>query len=405
MKKIYLSLFFLIPGLVSAITTLNLWESYNDEEHEVFMQLVEEYEAKHPEVKIIVQRVPFFGMEQKILTSAATRTNPDIARVDVAFVPKLALRGALVDLAQFGIDDFKNDLVPAALQSNIVKGKIYGIPDQTNCVVLFYNRKLFKEAGLPPDEPPRNWEEFVEYAKKLTDKDKGIYGFAMRNSLWWSFPFFNTFGAEFLSEDGRKCLLNSQEAIEAFQFKVDLYQKYRVEAGAWRSGAVDPDMGFQSEKYAMVLNGPWKMKTLKKTGIDFGVALIPEGPRGTSTTVGGTNMVIFRNSKHQKEAFDFLRWLVSPPVQARWANELGQIPVNLKTYPMVDTLKHPYIKVFLHQMTTAVPRPQVPDYPQVENLVNPELEIALSGEKSVKEALDAAVEKVNKFLEEAYKEF
>jgi ABC-type glycerol-3-phosphate transport system substrate-binding protein len=227
----------------------------------------------------------------------------------------------------------------------------------------------------------------------------------MRNSLWWTFPFFNTFGAPFLSEDGRTCLLDSSEAREAFQLKVDLYQKHGVEAGAWKAGAVDPDMGFQNGKYAMVFNGPWKVRTLQKAEIDFGVALIPAGPRGTSTTVGGTNMVIFRNSEHQKEAADFLAYLVSSAVQAHWANELGQIPVNLNAYSEVDTLKHPYMKVFMEQMKTAVPRPQVPDYPHVENLVNPELEIALSGEKSVQDALSAVAKKVNKFLADAYKEF
>jgi multiple sugar transport system substrate-binding protein len=404
-RKAGLLILLLLPAIAVGRTTIDLWESYNDEEHEVFMQIVAEYETQHPDVEIDVQRVPFFGMEQKILTAAATRTNPDIARVDVAFVAKLALRGALVDLGEFGAEDLSEELVPAAFESNVVRGTVYGIPDQTNCVVLFYNRALFEKAGLDPDEPPRDWAELIEYARKLTDEEEEVYGFAMRNSLWWTLPFFNTFGAEFLSEDGLTCVLNSAEGVEALQLKIDFYQTHGIEAGAWRPGAVNPDVGFQSSKYAMVFNGPWKVRTLEKAGIDFGVGLIPEGPKGTSTTVGGTNMVVFGNSECKREAYEFLRHLVSTPVQARWANELGQIPVNLNSYPEVDTVKHPYINVFLEQMQTAVPRPQVPDYPEVENLVNPELEIGLSGGKSAKEALDAAAKKVSEFLKEAYEEF
>ena len=169
MRKLSAFLLLAVPVLGNCLTVLDLWESYNDEEHEVFMQIVGEYEATHPDIQIEVQRVPFFGMEQKILTAAATRTNPDIARVDVAFVPKLALRGALVELDQFDLTEVKDELVPAALESNIVRGKLWGLPDQTNCVVLFYNRALFKRAGLAPDQPPADWQEFVDYAKRLTD--------------------------------------------------------------------------------------------------------------------------------------------------------------------------------------------------------------------------------------------
>ena len=374
--------------------TISLWENYNDEEHAMFMKLVKKYEQATG-IKVEVQRVPFFGTEQKILTACAAHTTPDIARVDRPWVARLALRNALVPL---DVDDWLEEIVPATLKSVTIDGKIYAIPDRANCICLFYNKDLFEEAGLDPSKPPRNWNEFIEYGKKLTDPEKGIYGFAMRSSLWWTFPFFNTFGAKFIV-DG-KCALDSPEGEAALQLKVDLYRKYKIEAGAWQSGAIDPEVGFQNRKYAMIFDGPWKVKSFQNIGINFAIALIPEGPKGSYTALGGTCMVIFRGSKNKDIALDFLKFIVNKENQTEWGNALGQIPVNLKSFAEIDTLKHPYLKVFMEQIKTAVPRPIVPDWAAIENNVNPEISAALSGRKTVKEALKAITSKVNKILEE-----
>lgn len=392
---VFLAIAVLSQGLLARAITI--WVTYNDEEYRVFKEIVGDYEELKG-VKVDVQRIPFSGTEQKVLTALATRTTPDIGRVDYSFVSKLATRGGISSLDELGARKLADELVPAAVSGNIINGKIYGIPDQTNCICLFYNKKLFREAGLDPEKPPSTWDEFVSYGKKLTDREKGIFGFGMRNTLWWTLPFFYTFGARFM-EEGR-CVLNTEEAETALQFKVALYSEYEIEAGAWKSGAVNPDMGFQNEKYAMVLNGPWNIKTLLNIGIDFGVGMIPKGPAGTATTVGGTNMVIFRGAKDKELAFDFLKFLVSEENQARWANELGQIPVNMNSFGDVDLGKHPYLKTFLSQMKTAIPRAVVSDYPAIENLVNQQMEAALSGKRSVKETLTVITEKVNKLLEE-----
>jgi len=217
-----------------------------------------------------------------------------------------------------------------------------------------------------------------------------VFGFAMDNSLWWTFPFFNTYGAEFI-RDG-KCVLNEEPGVNALQFKSDLYNKHKIEAGAWQSGAVGPDAGFLNERYAMILNGPWVVKNYKDAGLNFGVALIPEGPEGTSTNVGGTNMVVFNNSKHPFWAAKFLEFLASVEIQALWGNKLEQIPVNLKAYDLIDTVDKPFLKTFMEQMKYAKARPLILDYSELEEIINPQMEAALKGQKTVKKALDDAVE-------------
>ena len=81
-----------------------------------------------------------------------------------------------------------------------------------------------------------------------------------------------------------------------------------------------------------------------------------------------------------------------------WCSKLGQIPVNTKADDVVDSEEHPYLGVFVDQMRAAIPRPQTPYYPEIENLMNPEMQAALDNTKSVKDALDAAVAEIDAFL-------
>ncbi len=372
---------------------LVIWESYNDEEHAVFTTIVDSF-SKKTGLKVKVQRIPFDGMEQKLLTAIATKNVPDLARVDYAFTAVLASKNGVFPIKDPSLDPIIAELSVAALYGNYYKGQLWGLPDQTTCIALFYNKDLFDKAGIKA--PPKTWDEFISVAQKLTNPKKQIWGFAMRNTLWWTFPFFFTYGGKFLSEDGRKCLLDSPEAIKGFTLKVDLYRKYKVEAGAWQSGAIPPDAGFRNGKYAMIFDGPWSIKSLNELGLNYGVALIPAGPAGSATSIGGTNMVIPVGAKHKENAIKFLKYLLSAETQAFWANQLGQIPVNMEALPMIDTTKHPYLPVFIKQMKYARPRPPVPNYGDFERIFNPEMEAALKGLKTPAEALKAATERVNR---------
>ena len=184
--------------------------------------------------------------------------------------------------------------VAAAIDSNIIrvrrardwKNHVFGIPDTTNCVALFRNKSLFMEsakslraAGLDPHRAPRTWDELVKYGAVLSttsSHESRRYGFAMDNSLWWSLPFFNCWGSDFLiRKDGKfTCLLDSKKPVEALSFKVGLYQdlhskpgtneKVRVEAGAWIPGAISKDTGFTNGMYAMIMTGPWNVRTFTR---------------------------------------------------------------------------------------------------------------------------------------------
>lgn len=374
---------------------VRVWETYSPTESKVFAEIVARFEKINPGIKIEVNSIPWMSHKEKVRTALTVGNPPDICRVAPDFIPELVENHVLANLDKLGADKIRDQYPAPALVTNMVEGALFGLPDQVNGVCLFYNREMFRKAGLDPDKAPETWEQFIEYGKKLTIKSEEQYGFGMDNSLWWTFPFFNTFGAEYLSEDRKKCLLDSPEAIAALQLKVDLYRKHKIEGGAWISGAIAPDAGFQNNRYAMVFMGPWNLKRYKEAKIDFGVSLIPKGPKGSATNMGGTNMVVFENSTVKQHAFNFLSFLTSPEQQAYWSSELGQIPVNINAAKHMN-VDDPAIKTFIEQMKTAVPIPQVPKGEMVEqDVFNPEMAAALNGDKTVEEALKNAVKRMN----------
>ncbi|MBL8151454.1 MAG: extracellular solute-binding protein [Blastocatellia bacterium] len=400
---------------------LTVWETYNPEEHRVFKEIAADFEKqyfqKHGKaLRLNLQRIPFDGLMPRIKYACLANEAPDICRVDNAWVLTLAYGQALVPLDKLQnfnstLDEISKEYVPAAIDSNIIDIKkagktergLYGIPDQTNCVALFWNKDLFRAseaelraAGLDPERAPRTWDEFKQYAKVLTIPEKKQFGFGMFTSLWWSLPFFNTYGAEFTRSSNGKLVgaLDEKPAQEALSFMAELYLS-GIEAGAWRTGSINPDQGFLNGKYAMILSGPWNLKRF--SNINFGVSLIPEGPSGTSSNVGGQNMVVFRTSKYPEAAYEFLRYFASEEVQVKWCETLGQIPVNLKAFEKIDTTNRPHLRIFMEQMKTAKPRPKIPQMDVLEEkVVNPAIELVIKGNKTSESALKETVEQLNK---------
>lgn len=375
-------------------TILTFWHTYGDHEEAVLHEIINNWEEKNASFTIRPVRLPFDGHKAKLRTILTVGQGPDMARVDWSFVGELARKNAIVDLGTYGFNKIKSQYLQGPLESTIIDSKYYGIPDQSTCVALFYNRELFRKAGFEnPDEAlPKTWEEFVGVSKKLTD-NKGQYAFAITNTLWWNLAFLNCYGARVISADGKKCILDSDNAITAIEMLADLTGKHKVEAGAWRPGAITPEQGFINGKYAMILMGNWNLTKFNNTELDYGVALIPAGSAGTSTNVGGTDLVLLKHSKYGKECYNFMTFLTNAQNQKIWCSKLNQLPTNIAAYDLIK-FEDPHLMVFMEQMKHAGPNPVVKDYSLLENLVNPEIEAALSGQKSVKAALQAATKKV-----------
>ncbi len=413
--------------------TLQVWEGFKFEEHTLFEEICAAFEKDYAartgkSLRISAFRVPFDDMMTKIKTATLARSTPDICFVDALKVTELAYGKVVLPLDTLPnfedtVDSIGRHFIPAAFGSNIVniRGEthLYGLPAQTTCLALFWNRKIFRRyaeplraAGLNPDRAPGDWDEFILYGKALTHPADGVWAYGMRNSLWFTIPFLNLYEAPFVEfQDGVfKSVINSARAHAALSLYVGLALDHGIEGGAWKAGAKDPDQGFLNESYAMVFNGPWNVEKFKSSGLDLGIVLIPrlskkqaiaagllpaeaddneyESRVRSSSNVGGQNAVIFSSCAHPDAALEFLKYFTGREVQKMWAEKLGQIPVRLDAQENLDTSVFPEIKTFIEQINLSRPMPPLPLYGTLENDVfNPEMDLVLNGRKTVEEAL------------------
>jgi len=184
--------------------------------------------------------------------------------------------------------------------------------------------------------------------------------------------------------------------VAAIEYLRELYTN-GSEGGAWLSGAINPDQGFLTGRYAMILSGPWNLQTFHT--VPFGIALVPGlGDQRSASNIGGAGMVVFSASKEKTESYKLLAYLVSEGAQKKWITGTGQLSVNMAANrAMADKLSEE-LKVFLQQLQYAGTRPQLPGYDALETIVAPYLYAALDGSLSAKEALRRACGEIQRDL-------
>lgn len=424
--------------------TIQIWQGFKNEEVTVFNKLMRDYEKDYlaktgKKLTIRVERVSYDDMVTKLKTAALARITPDLAFVDAIKVTDLAFGRALTpidNLKNFkypSVEAARKEFVEACFDSGVVNRlgevRLYSLPVQATCVALFWNKALFRAkarelsaAGLDPGRAPRTWDELIAYGKVLTDTNAGVYGYAMYGSLWFHFPVFNMYGADFVKYDknGRAQPAlntpNGRAALEALQ----RVAKSGVEGGGWKRSALAPDTGFINGKYAMALTGPWMVEKFASSGLDFEISLIPAPseeevqklglkpiapPAGaaqgalaySSSNIGGQAGVILRSCKNPELAYDILEFFTSEKIQRKWASELGQIPVRMSAWKDLDMSRFPFMVRFMEQLRLARRVPPLPLYGTLESdIFNPELNLYLQGSLTT----DAMIKNIEEGLQE-----
>jgi ABC-type glycerol-3-phosphate transport system substrate-binding protein len=438
---------------------LSLWHGFTAEETVVLRELVAEYERtqRAPDgrpVKVAVEYVSYNDMFVKLKTAALGRITPDMAFVDSIKVTDLAFGNALVPINELegfkqrygSIDVAREQFVNASFDSGLVnrlgETALYALPVQTTTVALFWNREIFRRraadlraAGLDPNRPPQTWEEMEAYGRVLTRPQDEVYAFGMSGSMWFTFPYFNMFGVNWVryDESGRAFSdLDEKRTLGALGL-LKRIATAEWEGGSWRRSALIPEAGFINGRYAMILTGPWQVEAFRNAGLDFDVALIPApGPKDiaalglepvatgerrerlgplawSSSNVGGQSGVILRTATEQEAAYEFLEWFTSEDVQRRWGSSLGQIPVRLAAWENLDTTNYPFMPRFMEQLALSRRVPPVPLFALLEgDVFNPEVDLLLSGRqgeaamlRNMERALERVIlSRINEGLEE-----
>jgi multiple sugar transport system substrate-binding protein len=183
--------------------------------------LVDAYNKGHKnQVKLTV--IPTDSYQPKIAAAAGGRSLPDVLSADVVFVPNYASKGLLADLtSRVNALKFKDALAPGHIKASTYQSKIYAVPHDIDLSAMFYNKVLFKKAGLDPEKPPTTVKEMVAAARKINALGGGIHGFYFGGNcggclLFTTWPMIWASGGTVLNDDGTQSTVNNDQAAQIY---------------------------------------------------------------------------------------------------------------------------------------------------------------------------------------------
>ena len=398
-------------------TEIVFWHSYVESTGPALERLLERFHAEHPDITIKAQYVPTGDqLLQKLTTAIMTGTAPDVCWIHNNWVAPLSRQDAIHDLGEladryggFG-EEVKADFFQAPLQTSYYQGKLMMMPIEGTNLALAYNRDAFRKAGLDPDRPPRDWDEFVEYGKKLTIRKGGrveqwgctvpvFTGNMASWAVWQWMTFLWGWGGQYADASGEKVAFNSAAGAGALQFWVDLQDKYKI------GSMTAPEQGFESQHVAMSLMGPWDLPHLADMTFDWAIGPMPAGPERHVTSLGAEYLVIFKQTEHPEGAWEFVRWFITPEVQEAWSADSKYLPIRKSVLESPSYQKfldeNPAMRVFAEQMAYAYAEAVLlPEASEVDLLLATAIEEAVRKVATPQKALDKAASKANVLLAE-----
>ncbi len=383
--------------------TVTFWHAYSADSPEVDTlenTIIPAFEQLHPDVDVQSVPVPYDDLHQKLVTAVAGGELPDLVRSDIIWVPELANLGVLVPL-DTDMPDFQSyadQMYPGTLATNLWDGHYYGLPLDTNTRVMMYNADTLAAAGL--DAPPATFDDLTADAAKFTGGD--TYLFADNGTSGWNLlPWIWSGGGDVTDEGVTTSTgyVNSPETVAAVQMLVDLHQQGAIpDLILGDAGGTPTSEGLATGIYATILDGPWMFPIFADQYPDFQLltAPVPAGAGGSVSVVGGESVVLTQSSDNKPAATEFMRYLLSKDAQLAMAG-VGQMPVVSALGDDVTSI-HDYYGVFVDQLASARPRPQTPAWPQIDQVLQAQTQLAFRGDATVQEALDGAAEQIDALL-------
>jgi multiple sugar transport system substrate-binding protein len=239
--------------------------------------------------------------------------------------------------------------LPASWSTTMIEGstKVYAIPWFVDARALFYRKDALKAAGVDPSEAFQNWATFKAALQKVNgmiiDGQRmsalGIPGKHDWNVLHNIFPWVWGSGGEVYSSSTKEPAFNSDKATEGILYYTGLANEGLVDASSLYKNTGQIESDFADGKAAMIISGPWMIKSLtiprdqgglgdKLAASNYGVALLPAGPAGRATFIGGSNLAVFKSSKHKAAAWQFIAYLSSDEAQLTYSKLSGMLPAK-----------------------------------------------------------------------------
>lgn len=395
-------------------TKVTWWHSMGGDLGKAADTLVSDFNASQDKVEVeAVYQGTYDESLNKMKASMDSKTGPSLIQV-YEIGSRFMIDSGAITPAQIFIDKENYDL--SQLEENIAnyytfEGKQYSMPFNTSNPILYYNKDLFKAAGLDPEKAPTTYSELKQTADALSKKGApasfAIYG-------WFMEQFFANQGAEYVNNgNGRtspasESLVNSEAGVNTLTWWKDLIDSEAMINLGRKTD--DTKKAFAAGQISMTLDSTASLRGIVDSvgdKFEVGTAFLPK-PDGTSdggVIIGGASLWILNNKPEaeQQAAWEFIKYLAEPQTQARWHIATGYFPITKKAYDeqiVQDNLaQYPQFQTAIDQLHASKPSLATQGavmgvFPEARQLVETAVEEALGGSKSPQQALDDAAKSI-----------
>ncbi len=389
---------------------ITYWQYYYETKEETINELIDMFEKENPDIEVKHETFPYENYNTKVAASVPSGSGPNIINLYYGWLPLYINAGYLKPLPhdEFAPADIEEEffsLVSAAKIDN----HYYALPTAVRSLALIYNKRLFKEAGLDPEQPPKTLEELVDYAVKLTKRDKAGnliqegMTMALRGQLhhWVREVLIRQYGGQPYSEDNREVMYDSEAGYDAFGYFMDLAREHKIGEPNFMT---DDVTAFKSQRAAMTIDGSFRIGTLDKVGnLDYGIAELPthNGIKSNFASFWANGITSFTEGKELEASIKFLKFLTSDQAMQLWLTNVGELPAKPSAAFTDENRNDPKYGPFIRGLEYAHATYFVDEMSQRQVWTDAYDRVMLEG-KSVKEAVDKAAQEEQKVLDEYY---
>lgn len=309
------------------------WEG-STADKEAWDEVLANLKADHPEITIVTQTYPSSDYWDMMDTRIAGNDWPDVIRYSYQKIGKFKSADVMLDLTPYFTQENLDDVSPAFLQSGMYNGKLVAMPHHTDTIALFYNKRMFEEAGIriPTSvEDGWSWEELMDISRTLKEKYNLPYAFGgiwENGSGYRYLPFVYMNGGSVLSEDQTEVTIDSPEALEAIQFYENL-RKEDLVANTGFTGAQTTNSLFVAEQTAFTFSGSWHCSYMEENMPgNWGVTYMPVRNGKTGSDMGGNALFAYKETKYPKAAAIVIDYITNAENMKKFCETGSFIPVR-----------------------------------------------------------------------------
>ena len=337
--------------------TLTYWMHSGAAVDTLMDELVEEFNAANPDIIVKTEYIPFDDYMSKLIPALSTDAGPDVFKIQQGMVAQLAAAGSIQPLDEDVLPGsmIEEEYIESTVNGMMYEGKYYGMPTDTQSIIMYWNKDLVAAEGLDAENGPQTWDEFFEWARKLTKSENGV----MTQSGWGTNGYWpevqsyaEQFGSFYDEESGKFVFADDPDTLAALQTMADMYRTDKVYdinfSATWA--------GFRIGKIALMLGHPGMIGNLAETApdVNLGAGLIP-AKDGEHTSVV-TSWAFVASSKAPSDAATrFIEYLSSEEVMKRFSNRTGGLPCRKSLLEDAELKENPHYDVVLESLNESVP--------------------------------------------------